>query len=122
MLRANQVGQSNSSQMFSFVKQGGTAKPLRPCMGWWAFFVVRENHVKRRYWVFGMIALFLAACTSNQEAETIQVQGAYDSPVNLENYGQAPELENAIWLNTDVPLRLTDLRGKVVLLEMWTFG
>ena len=32
------------------------------------------------------------------------------------------ELYNETWLNTDQPLRLADLRGKVVLLEMWTFG
>jgi thiol-disulfide isomerase/thioredoxin len=35
--------------------------------------------------------------------------------------GPAPELENTVWLNTPVPLHLADLRGKVVLLEMWTF-
>ena len=35
--------------------------------------------------------------------------------------GLAPELENTVWLNTDHPLRLKNLRGKVVLLEMWTF-
>lgn len=40
----------------------------------------------------------------------------------LEDYGPAPELYNQTWLNTDVPLRLADLQGKVVLLEMWTFG
>lgn len=40
----------------------------------------------------------------------------------LINYGKAPELKNEVWLNTDQPLRLDDLRGKVVLLEMWTFG
>ena len=42
--------------------------------------------------------------------------------VDLENYGLAPELENEVWLNTDQPLRLAELRGKVVLIEMWTFG
>jgi thiol-disulfide isomerase/thioredoxin len=36
--------------------------------------------------------------------------------------GPAPELENTVWLNTDQPLRLKNLRGKVVLLEMWTLG
>jgi hypothetical protein len=41
---------------------------------------------------------------------------------SLPNYGAAPELENEVWLNVDHPLRLADLRGKVVLLEMWTFG
>ena len=32
------------------------------------------------------------------------------------------ELINEVWLNTDQPLRLAELRGRVVLLEMWTFG
>ncbi len=40
---------------------------------------------------------------------------------NLENYGPAPELNNELWLNTE-PLRLAGLRGKVVLVEFWTFG
>jgi hypothetical protein len=40
----------------------------------------------------------------------------------LPDFGPAPELENEVWLNTDRPLRLADLRGKVVLLDMWTFG
>jgi thiol-disulfide isomerase/thioredoxin len=40
----------------------------------------------------------------------------------MPDYGPAPEIEGANWINTDQPLRLADLRGKVVLLEMWTFG
>jgi thiol-disulfide isomerase/thioredoxin len=35
--------------------------------------------------------------------------------------GPAPEIANQVWINTDKPLRLADLKGKVVLLEMWTF-
>jgi len=41
---------------------------------------------------------------------------------SLPDLGPAPELTNNIWLNVEGPLRLVDLRGKVVLLEMWTFG
>lgn len=35
--------------------------------------------------------------------------------------GPAPELVNEVWLNSAQPLRLADLGGKVVLLDMWTF-
>jgi thiol-disulfide isomerase/thioredoxin len=40
---------------------------------------------------------------------------------SLPDLGPAPELTNTVWLNTSAPLRLNDLRGKVVLLDMWTF-
>jgi len=48
-----------------------------------------------------------------QEGETLS---------SLPDLGEAPELDNEVWLNVDQPLRLADLRGKVVLLDMWTFG
>ena len=34
---------------------------------------------------------------------------------------QAPDITNEIWLNSE-PRRMADLRGKVVLVEFWTFG
>jgi len=33
----------------------------------------------------------------------------------------APEIRNDTWLNSP-PLRLRDLRGRVVLMEFWTYG
>jgi thiol-disulfide isomerase/thioredoxin len=51
---------------------------------------------------------------------TIEVEEGYVS--SLPDYGPAPELTNEIWLNTDQPLPLSSLSGKVVLLEMWTFS
>jgi hypothetical protein len=44
------------------------------------------------------------------------------TPVILPDLGAAPELNNETWFNTPEPLLLQDLRGKVVLLDMWTFG
>jgi thiol-disulfide isomerase/thioredoxin len=44
-----------------------------------------------------------------------------DFRADLPDLGVAPELNNEVWLNTDRPLKLAELRGKVVLLDMWTF-
>jgi thiol-disulfide isomerase/thioredoxin len=38
------------------------------------------------------------------------------------NFGPAPEIENELWINTDTPLPLASQKGKVVLVEFWTFG
>lgn len=63
-----------------------------------------------------LVFVFLAGCTA-------AVQTPLDEPeVGLSNLGPAPELSNDVWLNTDTPLRLADLRGKVVLIDMWTYG
>jgi hypothetical protein len=40
----------------------------------------------------------------------------------LPDLGPAPEFFTDVWLNTDRPLALGDLRGRVVLVEFWTFG
>ena len=42
--------------------------------------------------------------------------------LNLPDLGEAPEIRNEVWVNADAPVRLADSRGKVVLLEFWTFG
>ena len=45
-------------------------------------------------------------------------------PVNEETQRPlAPDFEpGADWLNTEKPLSLADLRGKIVLLDFWTYG
>ena len=51
--------------------------------------------------------------------------GEKNTAATLSSYpdlGPAPELINDTWLNSDQPLRLAGLRGKVVLVDMWTFG
>jgi len=78
--------------------------------------------------------VFLSACASadlnespqnvrqdQDTAKQTESPSSFDD-LHLENHGLAPELTNQVWLNTDHPLRLADLRGKVVLLDMWTFG
>lgn len=70
-------------------------------------------------WVFGLV-LGLAACASAPTG--IQSENKQTSSASLPDLGPAPELTNDIWLNVDAPLRLADLRGKVVAIDMWTFG
>ena len=41
---------------------------------------------------------------------------------SLQYFGPAPELVGKTWLNVEHPVRLSDLRGRVVLIDMWTFG
>jgi hypothetical protein len=40
----------------------------------------------------------------------------------LPDLGPAPELGNTTWLNVAAPLRLADLRNRVVIIDMWTYG
>ncbi|MGE5377351.1 MAG: redoxin domain-containing protein [Bacteroidota bacterium] len=69
----------------------------------------------------GLLTLVLFACSP--KTENLQLmQPAIKTPASLPDLGPAPELANETWLNVDSPLRLADLRGRVVLLEMWTFG
>lgn len=87
-----------------------------------------------RIYLMVMLSILLTACsgivvTSSEtknsqivEPEKVQSDLIQKSLVNLPDLGKAPELENAVWLNVEQPLRLADLRGKVVLLDMWTFG
>ena len=65
----------------------------------------------------GLLLLFafvLAGCASSPTGGLEMRSGNTD-------LGLAPELSGDVWLNTPVPLRLANLRGKVVLLDMWTF-
>jgi hypothetical protein len=41
---------------------------------------------------------------------------------SLPDLGAAPDFANEVWINSDAPLTLETLRGKVVLVEFWTFG
>ena len=71
--------------------------------------------------LFGVIAVLLFGCAP-QPTDASPTDFSMFKTTSLPDLGLAPELTNDIWLNVDSPLRLADLRGKIVLLEMWTFG
>lgn len=83
----------------------------------------------RRY-ILGLLALVLFGCARGQnisspQSDGVQPQAEEDlmqKAASLPDLGPAPELTNDTWLNVDSTLRLAGLRGKVVLLDMWTFG
>jgi hypothetical protein len=63
-----------------------------------------------------LLALISVGCSMvPNQAETL-----YSG--ELPDLGPAPELTNDVWLNTDQPLRIADLQGQVVLIDMWTYG
>ena len=72
---------------------------------------------------FGLLLFGLAAC-GIVTAPISESESPITMPTtaSLPDLGPAPELTNEVWLNVDVPLRLADLRGKVVAIDMWTFG
>jgi len=64
----------------------------------------------------GLILSFLFSAGCVGEAQT-------GNAVDIQNYdGNAPEFPKHMeWLNTDNPLSLHELRGKIVLLDFWTY-
>jgi hypothetical protein len=43
--------------------------------------------------------------------------------INKPGRPAAPSFDGAAgWINTDKPLTIADLKGKIVLLDFWTFG
>ena len=71
------------------------------------------------------------AAILEQDVEGTEMQAVEPEPTQapalakasaLPVIGPAPAWENEVWINSDGPLPLEALRGKVVLLEFWTFG
>lgn len=83
--------------------------------------------------VFLLLFLVLAGCSAPAAEESnggvqIIASGTVVPPtrgavvVDLPDMGEAPEWRNDVWINSDDPITLASQRGKVVLLEFWTFG
>src|SRR5207245_10971751 len=67
-----------------------------------------KDVTKRTVVLFGIPVVVAAVAVFRQPA-----QGRVGIP--------APEIASQVWLNSE-PKRMADLKGKVVLVEFWTFG
>lgn len=82
---------------------------------------------RKTSWALGLLtalaalALSVVHAQSNPPTPTDDPELLKQIAQNLPNRGAAPELHEGIWLNSSAPLKLANLRGQVVLLEMWTF-
>jgi hypothetical protein len=83
-----------------------------------------------------LLAALTACTTTNQPNQrtiqptnpptnepTLQPTSEPERPsLDLPDQGEAPEILNEVWVNANAPVTLANSRGKVVLLEFWTFG
>jgi thiol-disulfide isomerase/thioredoxin len=81
--------------------------------------------------LFLVLALVISACTfpDTEVAPTPEPDGvtatsvAVDPTASTATTYTAPSFPEGLdWLNTDAPIALEDLRGKIVLLDFWTYG
>jgi sugar lactone lactonase YvrE len=104
-----------------------------------AFYVLKRlEHMKRLLFSAIALAVILAACTSTADdgsttTSDVPAEAAADPATTTTGSGfqgqsyagttEAPEFPpNLDWINTSEALTLNDLKGKVVLLDFWTYG
>jgi thiol-disulfide isomerase/thioredoxin len=74
--------------------------------------------------IVGLLSLALTDLWSlTIDSKSLHSQEGLEMPVQQRDRIRAPELKgDRGWLNTDKPLSLAALKGKVVLLDFWTYG
>jgi thiol-disulfide isomerase/thioredoxin len=85
-------------------------------------YPIEEAWIMRRL-LLGLSSVLAAfSLVTGLRAQTTPTPGPESVYIsNLRDNGPAPEIYGESWLNTERPLRLRDLAGQVVLLDMWTF-
>src|SRR5262245_10448966 len=83
----------------------------------------RENHTKMRIIIVSLLFIACGAALAQQQAEpqkgkemTPEKNKLFEGEVNAPDFPLGME-----WLNTEKSVSLRDLRGKIVLLDFWTY-
>jgi thiol-disulfide isomerase/thioredoxin len=79
---------------------------------------------KRRNLLIGIVAgIVIVAALSYATGLTKLIRSSFGSSAEYKGSesANAPELATGDWINSE-PLKLNELRGRVVLIEFWTFG
>ncbi len=72
--------------------------------------------------VFGIIAVLIIAAALSTTVFNKDLSAKNVSLTNLTNYGAAPDVQGiAAWINSP-PLNVSQLKGKVVLIDFWTYS
>ena len=71
----------------------------------------------------GLSLSMLAGQVLDPRSGTLAAGDDMDSKIRDTTRPEAPDLNGATgWINVEKPLTMADLKGKVVLLDFWTFG
>jgi thiol-disulfide isomerase/thioredoxin len=71
--------------------------------------------------VLSILALSVPMFLTEQRPSLVEIPTPTATRASLPDLGPAPELTNEVWFNSPA-LRLSALRGQVVLVNFWTFG
>jgi hypothetical protein len=79
---------------------------------------------RRLIWLcLGLSLGMLAGQMLDPRRGNLAAEDEVETKIRDNSRPEAPELNGATaWINVEKPLTMADLKGKVVLLDFWTFG